>query len=116
MRIVLAATLCLTLTGTAQARCVGSTSFQSCRDGAGNSYTIQRYGGTTFMQGTNAGTGSQWNQTSSTFGNTTITHGMANGRSWNMMQQQFPGGVQTYQGTDSFGRRFVSNCIGGRCY
>ena len=74
----------------ASATCFGTGSFQNCYDSnTGNSYNVQRYGNTTQMNGYNASTGSNWNQTSQTFGNTTYHRGTAsNGNSWNSTQQQ----------------------------
>ena len=91
------------------ATCTGTDSFQTCYDAtSGNSYQVQRYGNTTQMNGYNAGTGSTWNQTSQTIGNTTFHNGTsADGSSWNSTQQEI-GGTTFYNGTDSQGNSF--NC------
>lgn len=79
--IVLACTL---FASTAGAACFGSSSFQTCNDSSGNSYTINRMGNTTMMQGNNYRTGSSWSQQSTTFGNTTMHSGRdASGDNWN---------------------------------
>ncbi|WP_457578810.1 hypothetical protein [Ensifer adhaerens] len=77
-------TLTLSLiTAPAYAMCVGTNTFQSCTDNSGNNYTINRMGNTTMMQGNNYRTGSNWNQTSTTFGNTTFHNGVdKDGDSW----------------------------------
>lgn len=77
-------TLALSLiTAPAYAMCVGSSNFQSCTDTSGNSYTVNRMGNTTIMQGNNYRTGSNWNQTTTTYGNTTFHNGVdKDGDSW----------------------------------
>ena len=47
------------------AGCIGLGSLQTCNDDFGNSYTINRYGNSTTMNGDNAQTGSSWSQNSS---------------------------------------------------
>lgn len=89
----------------AWAACLGSASFQTCSDSSGNSYNVQRFGNSTYMQGYSARTGSNWSQNSQTFGNSTYTQGRTNGRSWNMQQHNFGNGT-SYSGTDSYGRAF----------
>ena len=87
---------------TASATCSGTDSFQTCYDASScNSYQGQRYGNTTQMNGYKAETGSSWNQTSHTIGNTTFHTGTCtDGNSWNSTQQEI--GVTTfYNGTDS---------------
>jgi hypothetical protein len=94
----------------AEAACFGSGAFKSCYDDSGNSYTIQKFGNTTAMQGYNSRTGSTWSQDSSTFGNTTITNGRsADGDSWNMQQQRI-GNSTFYSGQDSDGNSFSGTC------
>lgn len=81
---LLIASLAFTLTAApAFAMCVGSGNFQSCTDNSGNSYSVTRMGNITTMQGHNSETGSNWDQTSTTFGNTTFHNGTdKNGDSW----------------------------------
>jgi hypothetical protein len=50
------------MTSGENAGCIGSGSFQTCNDDSGNSYTINRYGNSTTMNGYNAQTGSSWSQ------------------------------------------------------
>lgn len=79
--IVLACTL---FASTAGAACFGSSNFQTCNDSSGNSYTVNRMGNTTMMQGHNSRTGSSWSQNSNTFGDTTFHNGQdSRGNSWN---------------------------------
>jgi hypothetical protein len=67
----------------ANAACFGSKNFQTCSDESGNSYTVQRLGNTTIMNGSNYSTGSNWSQQSTTFGKTTIHNGIdADGDAW----------------------------------
>ena len=64
--------------------------------------------------GTNSRTGSSWNQTSQTYGNTTQHTGRAsNGNSWNSTQTEI-GGTTYYNGTDSNGNSF--NCSKSEYY
>ncbi len=91
------------------ANCVGSGSFQSCMDSSGNSYTVQRLGNTTLLNGT-AANGNTWSQTSQSMGNTTFHNGTAaNGNSWNGTTQSI-GNRQFYNGTDSRGRSYSGSC------
>ena len=56
------------------ANCVGSPSFQTCTDASGNSYSVQRFGNTTAVQGRSLD-GSNWSQQTQTIGNTTYQNG-----------------------------------------
>lgn len=96
------------------AGCIGSDSFQTCNDLNGNSYTVQRFGNTTIMNGRNSRTGSSWSQNSQTFGNTTFHSGQTNGNTWNMQQHNF-GNVQSFSGTNSQGQPFNYSCMFGSC-
>jgi len=94
------------MAGTAGAQCFGTDSFKTCTDAQGNSYTVQKFGNQTIVNGQNPRTGSTWNQSSQTFGNQTFTQGQAShGNSWNMTQQRLGNGTYTY-GTDSRGNSF----------
>lgn len=80
--------------GEAAAACYGSDSYQTCYDAqSGNNYTVQRYGNTTTMYGSNAETGSTWSQQSYSFGNST-----------------------THYGQDSRGNNWSQTCVNGTCY
>jgi hypothetical protein len=85
----------------AHAGCTGGSVYRTCYDSYGNSYSVQRFGNTTTVQGRNAGTGSTWSQTDTTFGNSTYTQGTTNGRSWNMQRYG-----RSYSGRDSRGNFF----------
>ena len=105
----------ISILGTAaQAACFGSSSFSNCYDDSRNSYTVQRFGNQTIMNGYNAGTGSTWSQNSATFGNTTYHSGITNGNSWNMTDQSF-GGMRSIYGTDSRGNSFNYTCTQFGC-
>jgi hypothetical protein len=105
--------LCFALLGAsalAQANCIGGPVMQTCTDAAGNSYSVTRLGNTTMVNGRNAQTGSQWNQTSQTFGNTTLQTGTAaNGRQWNSTTTT-SGGMTSQFGRDSNGNNFRKTC------
>ena len=93
-----------------QAACIGSSSFSTCTDSSGNSYTVTRFGNTTIVNGS-AVNGNTWSQTSQTFGNTTYTNGTAaNGNSWNQTTTKYGNIVTTY-GTDSHGNSFSDSWI-----
>ncbi|WP_255440856.1 hypothetical protein [Caenimonas sedimenti] len=109
MRLAIAAAL-LTASMGAQASCFGSGSFQTCTDSSGNNYNVQRYGNTTNVQGYNPSAGSNWNQSSQTYGNTTFHNGTAaNGISWNGTTQTY-GNTQFSNGTDSRGNSYNRTC------
>lgn len=84
MRKLVLVALLATLSNSAYASCVGSSSVQTCYDAqSGNSYTVQRYGNTTSVYGSNAQTGSTWSQQSYDYGHTTQTYGTdSKGNSW----------------------------------
>jgi len=98
------------LCGSASAACFGTAALETCTDQNGNNYTVNRFGNTTMMQGSNMDTGSTWSQSSNTFGNTTVTNGMTNGRSWNETQTQFGNGFGSASGTNSRGEAFGYSC------
>ena len=92
------------------ASCVGSGSFQTCMDANGNSYNVQRYGNSTYMQGSNLNTGNTWTQNSQTYGNTTYHNGVAaNGNAWNGTSSTY-GGTTFHQGIDSNGNAYSKIC------
>lgn len=98
--------------GSANAECVGTGSFQSCYDyNSGNSYTVNRFGSTTQMTGTNSRTGSSWSQQSQDLGSMTYDSGTSSdGGAWNMTRQNLGGGMTAYSGTDSSGNFFSGTC------
>lgn len=92
------------------AACVGSGSFQTCTDGSGNHYNVNRFGNMTSVQGYNSNTGSSWNQHSTTLGNTTFHNGTsADGGSWNGTSTRI-GNTIFNSGTDSDGNPYSSTC------
>lgn len=98
----------------AAAGCYGSGNLQTCTDSSGNSYTVNRIGGTTYVNGYNA-QGQTWNSTSSTYGNTTYQQGTAkDGGQWNQTINTFGSG-QMRTGTDSNGNSFSTYCYNGNC-
>ncbi|MFD0988222.1 hypothetical protein [Methyloligella solikamskensis] len=108
--IILATAMLLATTLASEAACFGSDAFSTCSDSNGNSYTVQRFGNSTYVNGHNSRTGSSWSQNSNTFGNTTYHNGRAaNGNSWNMTDQNF-GGTRSLSGTDSQGNSFNYTC------
>lgn len=99
------------------AACFGSTNMYTCSDNSGNSYNVNRFGNTTTVNGYNAQAGSNWNQTSQHYGNTTYTQGQAaNGNSWNSTTQSYGNGYSNTYGTDSRGRSFSRQCGPYGCY
>ena len=111
----LAAALLLAIPLTSGATCIGTGSLQSCYDDSGNSYTVQRMGNMTTVQGYNANTGNSWDQTSNTYGNMTQTYGTAaDGNSWDSTTLNSPGMSQTF-GTNSQGEPFSYTCTSLGC-
>ncbi|WP_132960045.1 hypothetical protein [Rhizobium sp. BK251] len=107
---IIALALAAATATSALAACFGSGNFQSCNDMNGNSYSVQRFGNSTMMQGYNANTGSSWSQNSQHIGNSTYTNGMsADGGSWNLQQHRM-GNTTIYSGTDSDGNFFSGSC------
>ena len=106
----------LAFSNVAEATCFGSGNFYSCNDTNGNSYTVNKFGNNTQVNGYNSRTGSRWNANSQQFGNTTITNGTAaNGNTWNSTTHTL--GNTTYtSGRDSNGKSFNSTCMNGYCY
>ncbi len=98
--------LAVSVTGAAHANCYGSGNFQTCYDASGNSYTVQRIGSQTIVNGYNADTGSNWSQHSTRIGNSTYTQGYdADGDSWNQTSTRIGNSVSVY-GTDSNGEPY----------
>lgn len=113
-QIVLCGVLSLT-SGAAFAACIGTGAISTCTDSSGNTYTISRIGNTTTVQGSNAGTGSTWNSTSSRFGSTVVQSGTAaDGGSWNQTIIGTGAGT-SYFGTDSNGASFSGYCSSLGC-
>ncbi len=97
------------------ANCYGNGNFKTCNDTSGNTYNVQRYGNTTYTQGSNASTGSNWTQNSQTYGNTTYHNGnTANGNSWNGTSSTY-GGTTYHNGTDSRGNSYNKTCTAYGC-
>ncbi|CCN69987.1 hypothetical protein [Vibrio nigripulchritudo] len=93
-KLLLALTLAFSPAVLAEADCYGSDTFKTCYDyNSGNEYTIQKYGNSTYMEGSNSQTGSEWSQESHTYGGTTI-----------------------HEGTDKDGNSWSTTCFNGVCY
>ncbi|TFH85235.1 hypothetical protein EQG41_18140 [Billgrantia azerbaijanica] len=82
--ITAAAILAAALSSPAMAGCSSFGSSTNCYDAqSGNRYSIQEYGNTTIMRGSNPRTGSRWSQRSNTIGGSTYHRGRdAQGNSW----------------------------------
>lgn len=97
----------------AGATCFGSGSMQTCNDANGNSYTVNRIGNTTTVNGFNINTGSTWNQTSTAMGGTTFHNGTAaNGNFWSGTSTTM-GNTTIHNGIDSRGNPYSATCIKG---
>lgn len=100
----------------ANAECIGSEAMMICTDAYGNSYTVNKLGSMTMMDGYNPRTGSRWHQDSQTLGGMTFHSGTAaDGERWNMTEQQL-GGSTLFNGTDSDGNPFSATCDQFGCY
>lgn len=115
MKTTLFALMLWLTAGLANASCYGTPGYTTCSDYSGNSYSVQRYGNTTTLQGYNASTSSSWSQNSQTYGNTTYIQGNSNGRTWNQTIQTMPG-MTIQSGTDSRGHSFYRTCTAYGCY
>ncbi len=109
------ATIALTLAaGSVEAACYGSGSYYNCSDSSGNNYSVQKYGNTTVVNGSNVN--GSWSSTSQKFGNTTYQNGTSiDGGRWNQTIQSTPYGT-TRSGTNSNGRAFSKTCNAYGCY
>ena len=100
--------------GSVQAGCIGTSSFSTCSDANGNSYTNNRIGNTTYTSGYNSSTGSSWSQNTNRIGDTSYTNGTsADGGSWNKSSRKI--GSYTYHNgsdsdSDSDGNSFNYSC------
>lgn len=104
------------LSGAVHAECIGSDSFKTCYDDSGNTYNVQKFGGSTYVNGQNSETGSSWNQQSQKLGNSTFTTGQdADGNSWNSTSTKV-GNSTIINGTDSEGKSFTTTCNEYGCY
>jgi len=81
MRLTTIAVLLL-ISGSASAGCIGSGSLKNCYDDDGNAYTVQKFGNSTYVNGSNSRTGSRWNQDSQRIGNSTYTNGRDADGNW----------------------------------
>ena len=92
----------------AHADCYGSANLYNCQDESGNQYQVNKFGNMTQMQGSNPSTGTNWNQTTQSFGNSSYTNGFdSDGNAWSA--QKF-GNTTTY--TDSNGSITTCSQIG----
>lgn len=106
----------LLFAGAVSAECIGSGNLKTCYDNSGNSYTVQKFGDSTYVSGYNSKTGSSWNQDSQKIGNSTFTNGKsADGQSWNSTSTKIGDSVMTY-GKDSNGKPFTTVCGKYGCY
>lgn len=102
--------------GVAYANCVGGPTMETCTDSSGNSYTVNRMGNMTTVNGHNSQTGSSWNETTNTYGNTTQINGnAANGQHWNETIQNYGNGNRSVYGTDSRGNAYSHYCTAYGC-
>ena len=116
MKKLLVALSLVVVSGAASAACYGSGSLKTCDDDNGNSYTVQRIGNSTYLDGHNSQTGSTWSQSSTTIGNTTYHDGTAaNGQSWNGTSTRI-GDSNFISGTDSQGNSYSKVCNQYGCY
>jgi hypothetical protein len=108
--------IAFTASSAAHANCFGSSAMETCTDANGNSYSINRMGSMTTVNGYNAQTGSSWRETANTYGNTTTINGTAaNGQSWNETIQNFGNGNRSMSGMDSDGNFFSRTCTPYGC-
>jgi hypothetical protein len=113
MKHYLAAAL-LALSANASAQCLGTGNLKTCYDGSGNSYTVNKMGNTTFVNGSNSN--GTWSSTSTKMGNTVFQNGTdIDGNSWNQTIYSTPSGTSIF-GTNSDGEPVSSHCNAFGCY
>ena len=117
MRSIIAIAMSLLIfSGAVSAECIGSGSLKTCYDDNGNTYTVQKFGNSTYVDGQNARTGSTWSQQSQKLGSSTYTTGQdADGNSWNSTATRV-GNSTFINGTDSDGNAFSQTCNEYGCY
>ncbi len=99
------------------AACYGSGAYKNCYDAeTGNSYNVRRLGNTTYLDGYNSNTGSNWSQTSRNSGNTTYHNGYdSDGNSWSIQERQI-GNMRSISGFDSDGNYVSKTCSAYGCW
>lgn len=105
----LIAALALTVSLPTFAACYGTDNYKTCYDNkTGNSYSIHKYGGSTYVNGYNSSTGSAWSQQTQRYGSSSYTSGSnAKGQTWSANKI----GGTTYD-TDSKGKSTTCNQYG----
>lgn len=102
--------------GFSHAECIGTGNLKTCYDDSGNTYTVQKFGNSTYVDGQNSRTGESWSQHSQKLGNSTYTTGQdADGNSWNSTATKV-GSSTMINGTDSDGNYFSTTCNEYGCY
>jgi hypothetical protein len=116
MKMIVGVVVLTLVASAASAGCYGTGAFRQCFDDSGNSYSINKLGNTTTLNGYNAQTGSTWSQRSTTLGNTTTHNGYSSdGGNWTMTQRSIGGNTYT-SGVDSDGNYFSQTCTKYGCY
>lgn len=114
-RGVLSSFLLFAAFGSAHAACYGPSSYRSCTDSNGNSYTARKLGNTSYTSGSDAD-GNTWRSSSRRSGNTTYTNGYESQGNSFSGQIRTNGRSTTYSGTDSKGRYYQKTCTATGCY
>ena len=91
----------LTFSSSSFAARYGSDNIYNCSDASGNSYTVNKLGFGTTVNGYNSNTGSSWSQNSNRIGDTTYIRGNSNGKAWNETITPY-----STTGTDSKGKYY----------
>lgn len=114
--IITFAVTMLIVSSSVSVECIGSGSLKTCYDDKGNTYTVQKFGDTTYVDGQNSRTGTTWSQQSQKLGGSTFTTGQdADGNSWNSTATKM-GSSTIINGTDSDGDSFSTICNENGCY
>lgn len=92
------------------AGCFGTQALQTCTDALGNTYTVQRFGGTTYIEGRDAD-GLTWRQQSVTRGNDILHSGeISDGTHWTATERNLGAGYTRIEGIDTDGSTFLRVC------
>ncbi|MEM5449531.1 MULTISPECIES: hypothetical protein [Paraburkholderia] len=99
------------------AKCWGNDAFQNCVDESGNSYTVQRFGNTSTVNGYQQKLpGEAWEQTGASIGDTTfITGQAADGSTWTETITNYGNGTRTISGMDGKGLVYNKYCTVSGC-
>lgn len=104
------------LPAAAQSSCIGDSSYRTCTDASGNSYSTISTGDSSYTSGSNARTGSTWSTSTHRLSEDMSIHSGTDsrGRSWSGTTHTI-GDMTIQSGTDSRGNPYSRTCLYGIC-